>query len=234
MQRCRDIETKYPLPPSTWHKCHQYSVAPRVMQSMKTAWTFGIGKEARHEGWLRYFIADLDVRCFDPTKMSERTIATENWTVMQRDNEKGWSDKPKLKWFNVAFHPSQTPLTFYTIDPKRRCYSLVNHDPENVVHSYTVSTRNIKGLLKDNPIPDYVKFDVEGLWYEFCNEILENNLPVKQIVGEFEMYMGDEDTQFQRLNTIIQLFEEAGFKVFTNRRLNTAMVELAFVKKEYV
>ena len=72
------------------------------------------------------------------------------------------------------------------------------------------------------------------MWYEFCNEIIANNLPVKQVVGEFEMYMGDEHTQFQRLNTVISMFEQHGFVVFTNRILATNMIELAFVKREYV
>jgi len=234
MQRCRDIEAKYPLPPSTWIQCHQYSVAPQVLQSITHAWTFGIGKEARHEGWLRYFNGNLHVRSFDPTKLSENTIARENKTVMLRDQQKGWSDKPKLQWYNVAFHPSQTPLTFYTIDDQKRCYSLINHAPDKVVDQYTVETTNIKSLLENHPAPDYVKFDIEGLWYEFCKEIIENHLPVKQVVGEFEMGMGNEDTQFQRLNTIISMFEQHGFVVFTNRVLHTDMVELAFVKKEYV
>ena len=97
MQRCRDIEAKYPLPPSTWYKCHQYLVAPQVMQSITHAWTFGIGKDARHEGWLRFFNPDLDVRSFDPTKISQGTIRNENWTVMARDIDNGWDDKKKIK-----------------------------------------------------------------------------------------------------------------------------------------
>ena len=88
--------------------------------------------------------------------------------------------------------------------------------------------------MAEFPTPDYIKFDVEGLWYDFCKEVVNNNLPVKQVVGEFEMYMGNKDTEFLRLNTVIQLFEDAGYMVFTNRRLTTDMVELAFVKKEYV
>lgn len=234
MQRCRDIEAKYPLPPSTWHKCHQYSVAPQVMQSITHAWTFGIGKDARHEGWLRFFNPDLDVRTFDPTKISQGTIRNENWTVMHRDIENGWDDKKKIQWFNYAFHPSNNKLKFYTTDPQRRCYSLVNHDPKHVIDEVVVRTRNIKTLLLEHQAPNYIKFDLEGLWYEFCNEVIANNLPVKQIVGEFEMYMGDQDTQFERLNTVISMFEQHGFVVFTNRILTTDMVELAFVKKEYV
>ena len=166
MQECRDIEDKYPPIPDHWHKCHQYSIAPRVMQAMKNAWTFGIGKDARHEGWIRHFNSDVEIQCFDPTRMSKRTIKFENKTIKWRDLDKGWEGKPIL--------------------------------------------------------------------HDFCKEVVNNNLPVKQVVGEFEMYMGNKDTEFLRLNTVIQLFEDAGYMVFTNRRLTTDMVELAFVKKEYV
>ncbi len=234
MQECRDIEDKYPPIPNHWHKCHQYSIAPRVMQAMKNAWTFGIGKDARHEGWIRHFNSDVEIQCFDPTRMSKRTIKFENKTIKWRDLDKGWEGKPILHWHNWAYHPSASKLEFYTNDTQRRCYSLVNHNPKHVVHQYRVRTNNIAGYLADFPTPDYIKFDVEGLWYDFCKEVVNNNLPVKQVVGEFEMYMGNKDTEFLRLNTVIQLFEDAGYMVFTNRRLTTDMVELAFVKKEYV
>ena len=234
MQQCRDIEDKYPLAPDNWYKCHQYKIAPKVMHNMKHAWTFGIGKDARHEGWIRHFNHDVVVQTFDPTKSSGKTIKFENKTVLWRDRDAGVEGKPKIQWIESAFHPSASKLQFYTTDPGRRCYSLVNYNPKKVLHQYRVKTNNIAGFLEKHPTPDYIKFDVEGMWYDFCKEVLSNNLPVTQVVGEFEMYMGDTDTQFERLNTVIRLFEQHGFVVFTNRILTTDMVELAFVKKEYV
>ena len=236
MDRCRDIEKKYPLPPDSWHKCHQYYVAPKVMQKMKNAWTFGIGKDARHEGWLRYFNPDVIVQSFDPTHISKSTIHHENWTVMHRDRDLGFSpgEKAKLQWFNYAYHPSGKRVEFFTHDPGRKCYSTINIESKKLIDQVTVRTKNVKGLLETQVHPDYIKFDVEGLWWEFVQDLLDNNLHVSQLVGEFEMYFGDENLQFERLNIIIQLMQEAGYVVFTNRILQTNMVELAFVKKGLV
>ena len=85
---------------------------------------------------------------------------------------------------------------------------------------------------------DLIKFDIEGRWYEICNEILNLGLPVKQVVGEFEMYMGDTDIEFEKLNQIIDRFKNNGYKVYCNRLLsatntghipNNPCVELAFI-----
>ena len=60
------------------------------------------------------------------------------------------------------------------------------------------------------------------------------------MVGEFEMYMGDEDTEFERLESIIEKFESKGFQTYCNRILaktnaghipNNPCVELAFIRK---
>lgn len=86
---------------------------------------------------------------------------------------------------------------------------------------------------------DLIKFDIEGRWFEICNEILNLNLQVKQVVGEFEMYMGDEDKEFEKLNSIIDKFESKDYTTYCNRLLaetntghipNNPCVELAFIK----
>ena len=76
--------------------------------------------------------------------------------------------------------------------------------------------------------------------FEICNEILDLNIEVKQVVGEFEMYMGDEDKEFEKLESIIEKFESKGFQTYCNRILaktnaghipNNPCVELAFIRK---
>ena len=125
IDRCREIENKFPLPPSDWHKCHQYYVAPKVMKKLKHAWTFGIGKDARHEGWIRHFNRNVIIQTYDPTHLSEQTIHNENWTIMHRDSNVGIEGKPKIKWFDWAYHPSSGSVNFYTLDAKKRCYSSI-------------------------------------------------------------------------------------------------------------
>ena len=251
--KASDIEKLYPLVPSTWHKCQQYSVAPKVMETIKVAWCFGIGKDAKHEGWIRYYNPDLEVICFDPIDYSANVVAEENVkNVVRRDKEMGWIGKPMLTHSEYAYHPSGLPQEFFI---RQGNHSNHSHSFQNITKTHgfdeyvnldcvMVETRNIKGLLSTFNTPDYIKIDIEGCWFDFCQEIFYNKLDVKQVVGKFDM-IEDIDSTIERLNITIDMFKENGFEVFINRKLSTEkennhvgtdsdLVELAFVKKEYV
>ena len=63
---------------------------------------------------------------------------------------------------------------------------------------------------------------------------------MKQVIGEFEMYMGDTDNEFNKLQSVIDRFEDNGYKTYCNRLLaektinafmaDNPVVELAFLK----
>ena len=229
MQRCRDFENTLPLVPSTWHRCHQYAIDDSLMPELNTVWSFGVSKECKMEEQIRKHNKQTKIYTWDPTPINQSTI-----------------DKANRKMANIthnnkAYDPKNKSLTFYTTDPTKRCYSLENFDPDNLVHSYTVDCVNIKDITDElGTAVDLIKFDIEGRWFEICNEILDLNIEVKQVVGEFEMYMGDEDTEFERLESIIEKFESKGFQTYCNRILaktnaghipNNPCVELAFIRK---
>ena len=165
---------------------------------------------------------------WDPTPISQATI------------DKANSRSANITHTNKAYDPTNKTLTFYTTDPTKRCYSLENFDPENLVHSYTVECTNIRTISENlGKNVDLIKFDIEGRWYEICNEILELSTTVRQVVGEFEMYMGETDKEFNKLQSIIDRFQKQGFKTYCNRLLaetnsghipNNPCVELAFIK----
>ena len=165
---------------------------------------------------------------WDPTPISQATIDKAN-----RRNA-------KITHTNKAYDPINKKLTFYPTDPTKRCYSLENFDPENLVHSYTVECTNIRNISENlGKDVDLIKFDIEGRWYEICNEILELDLTVRQVVGEFEMYMGETDKEFNKLQSIIDRFRKQGFTTYCNRLLaetnsghipNNPCVELTFIK----
>jgi len=227
MQRCRDFEKTFPLVPSAWHRCHQYAICDTLMPNIKNIWSFGISKECKMEEQIRKHNKETKIHTWDPTPISQATI------------DKANNRKANITHSNRAYDPKNKSLTFYTTDPTKRCYSLENFDPANLVHSYTVDCVSIKDIAEQlGDSVDLIKFDIEGRWYEICNEILDLNLNVKQVVGEFEMYMGDEDTQFQKLNDIIERFKNNGYKVYCNRLLaetntghipNNPCVELTFI-----
>ena len=227
MQRCREFEKTFPLVPSTWHRCHQYAISDTLMPALRNVWSFGISKECKMEQQIRNHNQNTKIYTWDPTPISQDTINKAN------------SKMADISHTNKAYDPKNKTLTFYTTDPTKRCYSLENFDPANLVHSYTVDCVSIKDIVAQlgNSV-DLIKFDIEGRWHEICNEILDLELPVKQVVGEFEMYMGDTDNEFEKLGKIIQQFENKGYKVYCNRLLpetstghipNNPCVELAFI-----
>jgi hypothetical protein len=77
---------------------------------------------------------------------------------------------------------------------------------------------------------DIIKLDIEGRWFEMLSEILDLNLPVKCVLVECEMYIGDTNEQFARLDSIVLRYSTAGFKVFTNRVTKGQCVELCFLR----
>ncbi len=231
MKRCREFERTLPLVPSTWHKCHQYHISDKLMPDIRTVWSFGISKECRMEHWIRKRNNKARIHTWDPTPISQNTIIKENRSTYK------WP----IKHNNKAYDPHKEAATFYCSDPSLRCYSLENFYPEKLVDSFTVectSLAKIKDTLGENV--DLIKFDIEGRWYEMCNEILDLKLPVKQVIGEFEMYMGDTDTEFDKLQSVIDRFEDNGYKTYCNRLLaektvdtfipDNPVVELAFLK----
>jgi len=230
MKRCREFEKTLPLVPNTWYRCHQYAISDSLMPNIKNVWSFGVSKECRMEHWLRKHNNQTQIHTWDPTPISQKTINKEN----------GAHHKKKIIHTNKAYDPSNKSLTFYTIDPTKRCYSLENFAPEKLVDQFTVECTSLASIKEDlGSNVDLIKFDIEGRWYELCNEIIDLNLPVQQVVGEFEMYMGDPDTEFAKLEWIIQKFESKGFKTYCNRLLpetnpgvisDNPVVELAFIK----
>ena len=229
MQRCRDFEKKFPLVPITWHRCHQYAISDTLMPDLKNVWSFGISKECKMEEWIRKHNDKTKIYTWDPTPISQATI------------DKANSRRANITHNNKAYDPKNKSLTFYTTDPTKRCYSLENFDPNNLVHSYTVECVNLSDIVNElgNAV-DLIKFDIEGRWFEICNEILDLDIRVRQVVGEFEMYMGDQDKEFEKLESIIEKFESNGFLTYVNRILaktnpghipNNPCVELAFIRK---
>ncbi len=188
MQRCRDFEKTFTLVPDSWHRCHQYAISDKLMPTLESVWSFGISKECKMEESIRRHNKQTRIHTWDPTPISQTTI------------DKANSKNANITHTNKAYDPKNKTLTFYTTDPTKRCYSLENFDPENLVHSYSVDCTSIKDISATlGKSVDLIKFDIEGRWYEICNEILDLGIEAKQVVGEFEMYMGDTDTEFKKL-----------------------------------
>ena len=219
---CRAYEKKFPMVPEQgWTRYKQYSTPDLLRKNIKTFWGFGVSKEIRFEEGVRRDNSTAKIYTWDPSPISLSTIA--------EANRKGGNISHTMR----AYDPSEMPMKFYTTDHKKRCWSLENHDPENLVDTITVETENLKSITKRlGTQVDMIKLDIEGRWFEMCSEILELDLPVHLIHVEFEMYFEPIEKAKNKLDTIINQLQEKGFSVYVNRTVNGPHVELCFYKNE--
>ena len=221
LAKCREYEQKFPMAPADWKRYKQYATPNELRSSLKQMWGFGVSKEIRFEEGLRSDNKDMVIRTWDPTPISTKTV--------RMANGRGANVLHTLK----AYDPSELPMMFYTTDHKKRCWSLENHDPENLVDSMQVETTSLASIVKEiGSEVDMIKLDIEGRWFEMCSEILDLELPVKMVLVEFEMYFGTIEQEFGKLDQLIQRFQQRGYKIYTNRTLLGPHVELSFLKYE--
>jgi len=219
---CRSYEQKFPMVPSQgWTRYKQYSTPDLLRKNIKTFWGFGVSKEIRFEEGVRRDNSTVKIHTWDPSPISLSTVA--------EANRKGGNISHTMR----AYDPSEMPMKFYTTDHKKRCWSLENHDPENLVDTITVETENLKSITKRlGTQVDMIKLDIEGRWFEMCSEILELDLPVRLIHVEFEMYFEPIEEAKNKLDTILNQLQEKRFLVYVNRIVNGPHVELCFFKNE--
>ena len=220
LAKCREYEQQFPIAPDSWGRHRQYATPDELRASIGQMWGFGVSKEIQFEEGIRKDNPKVKICTWDPTPISVDTV--------NAANRRGAGVEHKLK----AYDPSEQPMIFYTTDHKRRCWSLENHDPENLVDSIQVETTSLASIVEEKGRNvDMIKLDIEGRWYELCSEILDLDLPVKMILVEFEMYFGPIEQEFGKLDELIKKFQERGFEVYTNRHLPGPHIEYSFLRK---
>jgi FkbM family methyltransferase len=218
LAKCRNYEKKFPMVPNDWKRYKQYATPNAFRSNIKTFWSFGVSKEIRFEDGVRRDNKNCKIYTWDPTPISLETVRRSPSHVIHT---------------HKAYDLSENKMKFYTTDEKKRCYSLENTDPNNVVDVLEVETENLKSITKrlGNQV-DLIKLDIEGRWYELCNEILDLDLPVKMVHVECEMYFGPAEQEFKKLDELVDRYKKANFKVWTNRILGGTNIELCFDRHE--
>ena len=215
LNECRQYEKKFPLAPTNgWSVYKQYATPDKLRKTMNTMWSFGVSKEIRFEEGVRKDNSAVKIYTWDPTPIAQDTVRKSPAKVIHT---------PK------AFDPSEQDMTFYTIDHKKRCWSLENHDPSKLVDTLTVQTESMDSIVArlGNQV-DMIKADIEGRWYELWEGLVANNVDPKFITIEFEMYFDIADKEFAKLDKIVTYYQNKGYKIYTNRILPGPHVELCF------
>lgn len=224
-ERCRQFEKNFPLIYSGgqenkngWTRWKQYSTPDELRKNAKMFWNFGVSREIRYEIECRRENKRATILTFDPTPLSKNTT--------DRANRAGFRITHHMKAYDSV--AGQTKK-FYDPVGDGKCFQL--DEPAEYKDVISVKTTNLKEISKQyGRDVDIIKLDVEGRWYEMLSEILDLSLPVKVVLCECEMNIGDTDTNFERLNKIVEKFEADNYKVWINRILQKENIELVFTK----
>ena len=181
-------------------------------------WCFGVSREIRWEKKCRKYNRTAKILTWDPTPMSQLTV--------DQANRGGYM----IEHTNKAYDKESGKIRkFYAIDDTKKCYQLDR--PENSYDEIEVETINLKTIAEQHGRDvDVIKLDIEGRWHEMLTEILDLGLAPKIVLVECEMYIGDHDAQFLKLDSIVERYQKTGFTVLTNRQTNGECVELCFLK----
>jgi len=82
---------------------------------------------------------------------------------------------------------------------------------------------------------DMLKADIEGLWWEFGNEVLDNKIDCKFVALELELNFEEGEKiepALDKAQLLCDRFEANNYDVVINRRRDKLMLEMLFIRKD--
>ena len=228
-----------------------YYVPESIVKKSKTVLSFGVGGNVGFEKEIAFDNKDLKIELFDPTPRSVNMIdkiikASSYKLVADRSNNKENIDACNRIHFNpVAYSKENKTLPFYydpmreekgvTIENAKQSFSLIKR--EEHYKSVSVKAKTLRTIMADFGISsvDILKADIEGLWWDFGNEILDNKIDCKFVALELELnFEEDEKVEpaLDKAQLLCDKFEANNYDVVINRKRDKLMLEMLFIKRD--
>ena len=145
----------------------------------------------------------------------------------------------------VAYAPENGILPFYydpdrepeakTISMQQQSFSLIKRQEH--FKSLNVKAKNLQSILEALELTsvDIIKADIEGLWWDFGNEILDKKINCKFIALELELNFekdGKVETALEKAQILCDKFKDNNYDVVINRKREKLMLEMLFIRKD--
>ena len=225
-ERKNNFKEACDLPGFTSYK--NYFVPDSIVESSKTVLTFGVGGNVG----------------FEKLIASSRNIinAGTGWTGNAVRNK---AVVKRIHFNPVAYAPENGTLPFYydparesegeTISMQQQSFSLIKR--QDHFKSLNVKAKNLQSILEALGLTsvDIIKADIEGLWWDFGNEILDKKINCKFIALELELNFekdGKVETALEKAQILCDKFKENNYDIVINRRREKLMLEMLFIKKD--
>ena len=219
--RMKKIEGEYLQPHSFW-KFNNYWLPRDVVVDSKNVLSYGVHRDVGFEQEMCELNPNLNIHCYDPTPDTVSMFKSE------------FPHKDKMTFHNKAYAQGGEKMKFY-YDEKdlMKCYSLLplpqfGENPAFI----EVDTINLEKSLNDvNGEVDIIKADIEGVWFDFCREVLDLNVDFKAFAVEFEVKLIDNETSIKQYEDLLKEFKSKGYDLYLNRPRNKILSEAIILKK---
>ena len=208
------------LQPQEFKQYKNYWLPDYIVKESTNVLSLGVHRDV---GWEQSMLKDnpnMNIHLYDPTPDTVKM-----W-------ETNFPGKDKMTFHQVAYAKDNGKMKFYyDKNDLSKCYSLLPLPQfgENPAH-IEVDCKNLKTIMQDDmPQVDIIKADIEGVWWDFCREIIDNDIDFKGLLIEFEVKLINNE---ESLNQYEQLLKDLNYKYecFLNRPRNKCLSEAIILK----
>ena len=209
------------LKPQNFKQYKNYWLPESVVRESKNVLSLGVHRDV---GWEQSMLRDnsnMNIHCYDPTPDSIKLFETDFY------------GKNNMALHQVAYAKDNGNMKFYyDKNDLSKCYSLLplpqfGEDPAYI----DVPCKNLTTIMQeDMPQVDIIKADIEGVWFDFCREILDNNIDFKAFLIEFEVKLIDNENSLKQYEDLLKEFKNKGYNMYLNRPRNKCLSEAVILK----
>ena len=220
LSEIKRLEGEY-MKPQSFKQYKNYWLPENIVKESNNVLSLGVHRDV---GWEQAMLQDnpnMNIHCYDPTPDSVKLFET------------NFVGKSNMTYHQIAYSGSNGKMKFYYDKTDiTKCYSLLPLPQFGESPAYIeVDTKNLVTIMKDDmPEVDIIKADIEGVWFDFCREILDNNIDFKVFLIEFEVKLIDNETSLQQYESLLKEFKEKGYKLYLNRPRNKCLSEAVILK----
>lgn len=209
------------MQPQTFKQYKNYWLPENVVKDSRNVLSLGVHRDV---GWEQAMLQDnpnMNIHCYDPTPDSVRLF------------EGNFPGKNNMTYHQIAYAGENGTMKFYyDKNDLTKCYSLVplpqfGEDPAFI----EVETKNLATIMADDmPEPDIIKADIEGVWNDFCREVIDQRVNFKAFLIEFEVKLIDNEESLKQYEGLLKEFKEGPYEVYLNRPRNKCLSEAVILK----
>jgi FkbM family methyltransferase len=218
-EKMKKIEVEY-LQPQNFKQYKNYWLPESIVKNSTNVLSFGVHRDVGFEQAMCDENPNLNIKCYDPTPDSLKLFKNK------------FKHRDKMIFYPEAYAKDNGKMKFYyDKNDLTKCFSLLPLPQFGENPSYIeVMTRNLTTIIKeDMPQVDIIKADIEGVWFDFCREILDNNINFKAFLVEFEVKLIDNETSIKQYENLLQEFKDKGYKLYLNRPRNKILSEAVII-----